>query len=143
MTSSVQIRLLAAADKHLLLSAAADVFDEDVRDALASEFLGDPRHHIAGAIDGGVLVGFASAVHYIHPDKPAELWINEVGVAGPYQRQGFGRRLLDELLSHGRALGCTEAWVLTERDSDAARTLYRAAGGSEQTVVYCTFPLGD
>ena len=48
------------------------------------------------ALDAGVIVGFASGVHYVHPDKPAELWINEVGVAPTHQRQGIGRRLIAE-----------------------------------------------
>ena len=128
-------------DKDLILSAADGVFDDDATPALTAEFLADHRHHIVAALVEGRLVGFASAVHYIHPDKPAELWINEVGVAPAYQRQGLGRRLMDALLDHGRALGCKEAWVLTEQDNEAARALYRAAGGSEEAVVYCTFAL--
>ena len=31
-------------------------------------------------MDEEQIVGFASAVHYVHPDKPPELWINEMGV---------------------------------------------------------------
>jgi len=40
----------------------------------------DPRHHLVVAVEH-VVVGFCSAVDYIQPDKPPELWINEVGVA--------------------------------------------------------------
>jgi GNAT superfamily N-acetyltransferase len=54
-------------------------------------------------------------VHYVHPDKPAELWINEVGVAPSHQRQGVGQRLLGALFELGGSLGCREAWVLTEQ----------------------------
>jgi hypothetical protein len=38
------------------------------------------------ATAGDTVVGFASAVHYVHPDKAPELWINEVGVAEPGDR---------------------------------------------------------
>jgi aminoglycoside 6'-N-acetyltransferase I len=141
LTPPVEVRLLSAADTELILSAADGVFDDAAEPALTAKFLEDPRHHIVAAVVEGRLVGFASAVHYIHPDKPPELWINEVGVAPAYQRQGVGRRLIDALLAHGRALGCKEAWVLTEHDNEAARALYRSAGASEETVVYCTFPL--
>ena len=142
MEASIEIRLLGAADSDLLDSVADGIFDQAVQPALTAEYLADPRHHIAAAIADGRIVGFASAVHYIHPDKPAELWINEVGVAEPCQRQGIGRRLMQALLEHGRALGCTEAWVLTELDNDAARGLYGEAGGAEERIAYFTFHLG-
>nr|WP_243446222.1 GNAT family N-acetyltransferase [Polymorphobacter fuscus] len=98
---------------------------------LAEAFLGDPRHHIAVAIADGRIVGFASGVHYIHPDKPAQMFINEVGVAGPWQRQGLGRAVMAALLDHARTLRCGEAWVLTDDDNAAARALYTAAGGAD------------
>ena len=137
----VTLRILASEDAPLLMAAAAGVFDEQASSGLTREFLSDPRHHIAGAISDGRLVGFASAVHYVHPDKPPELWINEVGVAPEYQRQGIGRGLMQALLEHGRALGCGEAWVLTETDNDAAQGLYAASGGERETVAYFTFKL--
>jgi ribosomal protein S18 acetylase RimI-like enzyme len=43
------------------------------------------------------------------------------------------------LLAHGRTLGCTEAWLGSERDNVAARRLYAAAGGKEEPMVYVTF----
>jgi aminoglycoside 6'-N-acetyltransferase I len=46
------------------------------------------------------------------------------------------------LLDLGRQLGCSEAWVLTEAGNEAARALYRSAGGLEATgLVMTTFPL--
>jgi ribosomal protein S18 acetylase RimI-like enzyme len=127
----IDVRMLGPGDAQTLARVAADVFDNPVDPDLASEFLNDPRHHIAVAIDDGLVVGFASGVHYVHPDKPAELWINEVGVAPGYRRRGLGQRVLMALLAHGRALGCVTAWVLTDREDPAARALYAAAGGVE------------
>jgi GNAT superfamily N-acetyltransferase len=98
---------------------------------LARAFLADPRHHIAVAIDDGAVVGFASAVHYIHPDKPAELWINEVAVAPTHRKRGLAKRIVEQALAHGRGLGCKVAWVLTDTDNRAALALYAAAGGKE------------
>lgn len=120
------------------------VFDHAVDPQWAVDFLADPRHHLAVVLDGGQVVGMASAVHYVHPDKPPELWINEVGVAPAYQRQGLGQRLLAALFAHGRRLGCTEAWVLTEAENTAARQLYARAGGREAgRPVYLTFDLRE
>jgi ribosomal protein S18 acetylase RimI-like enzyme len=73
----------------------------------------------------------ASAIAYVHPDKPLQLFINEVGVSERCQRQGVGRRLVNALLKQGNILGCTEAWVATEPNNLAARALYNAAKGTE------------
>src|SRR5207249_3303959 len=67
---AVEIRILGRGDEMLLSTAAAGVFDHPVEARRCAEFLNDPRHHIAAAVDGGRVVGFASAVHYVHPDKP-------------------------------------------------------------------------
>jgi hypothetical protein len=77
METSIQIRILGAPDVALLQNTGDDVFDKAISPRLTSEFLADPRHHIAAAIEGDTVVGFVSAVHYVHPDKPPELWINE------------------------------------------------------------------
>lgn len=128
---NVEIRILGAGDGELFANVAPDVFDGPPVPRWSEEFLADPRHHLAVAVAAGRLVGMASAVHYVHPDKPPELWINEVAVAPPHRGAGVGRRLLHALLEHGRALGCVEAWVLTDRSNAAARRLYASVGGEE------------
>jgi GNAT superfamily N-acetyltransferase len=127
----MECRLASPNDAVLLSTAADDVFDHAVDPSLSAEFLSDPRHHLAIAIDEGRIVGMASGVHYIHPDKAPELWVNEVGVAPSYRGRGVGRRVLGVLLDHGRALGCGEAWLLTDDGNAAARRMYAAAGGRE------------
>jgi GNAT superfamily N-acetyltransferase len=132
MQSTTEIRLLNAGDEAALRAVAPDVFDDPIDEATAAEFLADARHHLAVAIAGGVVVGFVSAVHYMHPDKPApELWINEVGVAPSHQGQGIARRLMKAVLQEARQLGCAVAWVLTHRSNHAAMRLYASCGGVE------------
>src|SRR5579863_2927308 len=115
---SVTIRILAATDGAVLEHVAEGVFDNLVHPRWSAEFLADPRHHLAVALDGdsGQVVGMASGLHYVHPDKPPELWIDEVAVAPTHQNQGIGRQMLAALLAHARTLGCVEAWVLTSYD---------------------------
>ena len=128
MTTTV--RLLGPGDASALHRVAPEVFDRPIDPRWSAEFLADPRHHLAVALDADVVVGMASAVHYVHPDKPPQLWINEVGVAPTHQGQRIGRRLFDTLLEHARTLGCTEAWVLTDDEKNrAAHALYASAGG--------------
>ena len=126
----MDIRILNQRDELVLDRIADDVFDNPIDARAAREFLRDSRHRLAVAIDGGIVVGFVSAVLYVHPDKPApELWINEVGVASSHQGRGIGRRLMEATLEEGRGAGCTEAWVLTDQSNQAAMRLYEAAGG--------------
>ena len=140
---SVEIRMLGPHERAVLARVAPDVFDNPIDDNWCAAFFQDPRHHLAVAVEGALVVGFASAVHYGHPDKPPELWINEVGVAPSHQQQGLGRRLLAVLLDHAETLGCVQAWVLTSPTNTAAQRLYAAAGGqvaSEPALLF-EFPV--
>ena len=137
----VTIRRLGPGDAHVLDDVAGEVFDHRVDPALASEFLADPRHHLVVACAGTTVIGMATALHYVHPDKPNELWINEVGVAPPYRGRGVGTRLLEALFAHGRAIGCREAWLGTEESNLAARRLYAKVRGREEAMVYVTFAI--
>lgn len=140
-SAEVTIRTLGPGDAHVLDDVASDVFDHRVDRALASEFLADPRHHLVVACAGSTVVGMATALHYVHPDKPAELWINEIGVAPAYRRRGVGTRLLEALFANGRAIGCREAWLGTEESNVAARRLYARGRGREEAMVYVTFAI--
>lgn len=130
---AINFKILRAGDEQVLLRVAPDVFDLPVDERLSAEFLQDPRHHLAVAVDEGVVVGFASAVDYIHPDKPAELWINEVGVTPAYRNRGVASALLELLFGVGRREGCSTAWVLTERENTSAMRLYQSCRGEEAT----------
>lgn len=129
-------------DADLLSHVAPGVFDHEVNATLVAEFLRDPRHHLVVGVASGQIVGFVSALHYIHPDKPAEMWINEVGVAPDQRQHGLGRSLLQTMLALARELGCANAWVLADADNDAAMRLYRGAGGVATRPVMFEFPLG-
>ena len=139
------IRILTPGDASVLDRVDPDVFDEPVDPRRASEFLGDPRHHLAVALDDGMVIGMASAVHYVHPDKSPELWINEVGVAAMHQRRGIARQLLQALFARGRTLGCVQAWVLADQSNTGARRLYASAGGhaAPEPCIMIEFPLAD
>jgi len=139
----VEIRILGAGDEPVLANVAWGVFDHSVDPRRTAEFLADPRHHLAVAVEDGRVVGFASAVHYVHPDKPAELWINEVGVAATHRGRGLGKDLLRALLGVGRQLECRQAWVLTDRSNAPAMRLYADVGGVEASKdqVMLTFRL--
>ena len=140
---AIEVRLIGSADLSLLESVDPDVFDNPVRHDLAARFLDHPGNLLAVAIHAGTVVGMASAIAYVHPDKPLALFIAEVGVSARFHRRGIGKRLVQALLERGRGMGCAEAWVATEDGNAAARALYRSVEGAEdpeRAVVY-TWPL--
>jgi ribosomal protein S18 acetylase RimI-like enzyme len=134
----VTVRRLGPADAALLVADAGQVFDNPVDPEAARRFLAMPGHLIVAALAGGGLVGFASGAVLLHPDKPAALSLNEVGVAEGFRRRGIARRLVAAILEAARREGCGAAWVATEADNAAARALYRSAAGreTEGVVVY-------
>jgi ribosomal protein S18 acetylase RimI-like enzyme len=127
----IEVKVLQPGDAKILSNVAAEVFDNPIDPQLTREFLADPRHHIVVAIDNGQVVGFASGVHYVHPDKPPEMWINEVGVAPSHRRRGLAKAVLQSLLQIARERNCSSAWVLTDQTNEAAIALYESAGGTE------------
>jgi ribosomal protein S18 acetylase RimI-like enzyme len=76
-----------------------------------------------------------------HPDKPTELYIDEVGVTPALQRQGIASAMLERMLALGKALGCAEAWVGTETDNGPARGLYESRGAAAEPFVLYLFKL--
>jgi hypothetical protein len=67
---ATEIKVLGPQDAGVLGRVVSDVFDDLIDVRRAEEFLADSRHHLAVAVDDGLVVGFVSAVHYVHPDKP-------------------------------------------------------------------------
>jgi ribosomal protein S18 acetylase RimI-like enzyme len=134
----LRLRLARPGDLADLL--AADVFDGPATALAAERFLGlpgaaDPRNILVLAEMDGRLVGFASGTVLDHPDKPRNLFVQELGVNEEAQRRGIAQALLAVLRAEGRARGCEATWVLTEDDNMPARATYAAAGGSETTGV--------
>lgn len=143
---TIAIKILNYDDVDILKNIAPDVFDDSLNIQRAQEFLADSRHHLAVAIEKNQVIGFVSAVHYLHPDKPhPELWINEVSVAETHRRQGLGKRLMNAVFDVARELGCAEAWVLTERENTAAMNLYSSVGNglAPRDCVMFTFSLEE
>ena len=142
---TVELKLLGPGDADVLAKVADEVFDNDIRHDMTVAFLDDPRHHLAVAVDDGVVIGFASAVRHVHPDKGPELWINEVAVAPTHQERGVAKALLALLFEVGRGHQCREAWVLTNRSNIATKALYVSLGGTEMEddVLGYEFSLAD
>ncbi|CAM5431896.1 hypothetical protein MAUB1S_07307 [Mycolicibacterium aubagnense] len=121
---TIEIRRLLPGDDAVLDHVAEEVFDDPVEPARLKAYLAAPNHLMFVALLDGMVVGQCAAVVHRHPDKPVELYIDEVGVSPSFQRQGVARRMLAAMFALGREFGCGEAWVGTEPDNIAARALY-------------------
>nr|WP_255714061.1 GNAT family N-acetyltransferase [Pelagibacterium xiamenense] len=130
-------------DLPLLLSAGPDVFDNPIDPELARAYLANRDYLIVLAVEDGAVVGMASGLFYIHPDKPREFFINEVGVAESHQRRGIGKAVLSALIDAAKAGGARYAWLGTETDNHPARALYRSLGGREEIMALYDFDLSD
>ena len=137
----VTVRLLDETDIDLLVGAGTDVFDNPVQPDLARAYLAHPDYVIALAHEGGRVVGMATGLYYFHPDKPVELFVNEVGVAESHHRRGIGKRLMETLFVAARSRGVKYAWVGTETDNAPAIALYESCGGRNQGMAYFEFDL--
>jgi ribosomal protein S18 acetylase RimI-like enzyme len=137
----VEIRLLTSADASIFDRVAEEVFDEPVDVKRLTAYLAEPGHLMLVTLAGGEVVAQVAAVIHRHPDKVTELYIDEVGVAPGYQRQGIARRMLDEMFAIGKARGCEEAWVGTEHDNVPARRLYESGGSEAEPFVMYVYKL--
>jgi aminoglycoside 6'-N-acetyltransferase I len=136
-----EIRRLGPGDSHLLDRVAAEVFDDPVRPERLAAYLAEPNHVLFVALAGGEVVAQVACVIHRHPDKPTELYIDEVGVTPTLQRRGIARRMLEVAFAWGRDNGCEEAWVGTEPDNEAAIGLYRAFGEAPVPIVMFEYEL--
>src|SRR5262245_26456680 len=97
----IEIRQVQPGDEALFDRVAADVFDAPIDRKRLAAYVAEPGHHMLVALAGGEVVAQVAAVVHRHPDKPTELYIDEVGVAPALQRRGIARKILAEMLALG------------------------------------------
>lgn len=118
------IRLAAADDIPAMLTigrhavTAAHWSPEQYATALKTGLPG--RKSLALVVeDGGTVAGFLVA-HAIDDE-----WeIENVAVAGPARRRGFGARLVGEFIKHARLQGAIAVYLEVRESNRAARMLY-------------------
>src|SRR5262245_57734500 len=95
---SADIVRVGPAEVALLDRVAEDVFDHPIDAALLGDYLAAPGHLMVVAVEAGVVVGQARGMIHLNPDQKSALYIDNLGVAPPMQRQGLGRRLAEALI---------------------------------------------
>lgn len=132
---AISLKRMQAGDEPAFGRLAPQVFDDAIDPLRLAAYLGTPGHLMILAFEGDLVVGQCAGVIHHHPDKPTELYVDELGTASTHRRRGIGRRLLDAMFDWGRELGCAEAWLGTELDNDAANALYRRVPPVEDDVM--------
>ena len=138
---SIEIIRLSAANADLLDNVAEDVFDEDIVPERLAAYLAHQTNLMFIAVADGMVVGQLAACIHRHPDKPTELYVDDLGVTPEFWRRGIARRLIEAMLDLGRSLGCEEWWVGTEEDNAPARGLYESFGDKGHLAAFYEFDL--
>ncbi|MET3663958.1 GNAT family N-acetyltransferase [Caulobacter sp. 1776] len=125
----------------LLETIAEDVFDADIDARRLATYLESPGHLMVVAVRGNQVIGQVAAYVHGHPDRAPDLYIDNLGVAPPFQRRGVARRLVEEVLAWGKTLGCDQAWIVTDTENTAARALYEGLGAAAEPIVMFSYRL--
>jgi len=113
----MKIITLEKSNAPILNNIAENVFDHKIDLNSLQSFLDCPRHIMLLAVENDLVIGMVSAVEYFHPDKPPQLWINEIGVTPNQQNKKIGRQLLKGIIEEGKKRGCQYAWLGTDVDN--------------------------
>jgi aminoglycoside 6'-N-acetyltransferase I len=132
----IAIRRVGVHDVSLFERVAADVFDGPIDADRLSKFLAKPVNQMVVAVYDGQVIGQAAVIVHLHPDKPPELYVDEVAVASQHRQNGVARRMLDELVVWGIERGCQSAWLGTEMDNLPAQVLYTRYAQAVPIVMY-------
>jgi ribosomal protein S18 acetylase RimI-like enzyme len=137
----VEVKHLTLGDESILERVAADVFDEAINPKLLTAYLAEANHHMIVAVKNGEVVGQIRAMIHKHPDRPDELYIDNLGVTPSSQRQGIATKLLNAMLELGKNAGCEDAWLATEQDNTQAKGFYETYGIKPETMAFYLFKL--
>lgn len=95
----------------------------------AAAFLRDDRNWLFAALRDNAVIGFAYGYELLRPDSSKMLYIHEVGIAEPFQRQGVGTALIAALKMACREHGIRRFFLFTAKSNAGANALYRKADG--------------
>jgi ribosomal protein S18 acetylase RimI-like enzyme len=137
----VALTRLGPGDAAVLASLAPEVLDASVDPAWLAAFLAEPGHIMIVARVDEVVVGQLAAIVHHHPDRPPDLYIDDLAVTPALRRQGIAQRLLDDAMALGTQLGCAQAWIVTETDNPPARALYEGRDAEPASVVMYEYEL--
>lgn len=128
----VQIERLTPELASAFPQVADDVFDAEPSEDHLSKLALMPGHALFVAMGGGVIVGQLLAMIQFQADRAPQLYIDNLGVAPPFKRQGVARGLFEAAMVWGRDGGCEMVWLATDVGNAEARGFYASMGYSRE-----------
>jgi aminoglycoside 6'-N-acetyltransferase I len=123
-------------DSTLLDRVVEGVFNHPIDRARLVEYLAQPSTMLVVARDGEMVVGQVKAAQHWHPDKSADLYVDEVMVAPSHQRRGIARAMLAEVERWARERGCADIWLAADAENRGAQALYEGFAQSRLCRIY-------
>ncbi len=122
---------------ELLSNVAPGVFDHAIDPDRLAKYLSSAGNWMCVALHDGLVVGMCMSVIHDHPDKPTELFLDEIGTGDDWRRKGIARDLMQMVFDRADEEGIDEIWLGTEPDNVAARGLYESTGAKpEPAMIY-------
>lgn len=123
---TMEIFQLNENNMEILNNYDEDIFDNKIDAHRLAALLKEQNSILLVAVNEGIVIGQVLAVVHRHPDKPTELYIDDLGVSEKFQRLGIATRLIEKLFIIGIERGCEEVWVATEPENEAAIKFYES-----------------
>lgn len=134
---AISTHWIDASNAHLLDNVAAGTFDHPIAPDRLARYLASPLNWMAVALHDVLVVGMVMLMVHDHPDKPSELFLDEIGTGDDWRRKGIARALMQEVFKRADAEGIEEIWLGTEPDNVAARGLYEGFSHKrEDALIY-------
>lgn len=93
--------LLSSQNQSLLKNVAEDVFDYRIDFELLKQYLAQASHITVLAVASEQVVGQLRGIAHFQPDEPAQIYIDNLGVAPMHKRSGIGRGLVKSAVTRG------------------------------------------
>ena len=120
---------------HLLDRVAPGTFDHAIEPTRLGRYLANPANWMCIAMEGDLVVSMCMCVVHDHPDKPSELFLDEIGTGDDWRRKGAAWALMQKVFERAEAEGIEEIWLATEPDNLPARSLYEATGAKSEPAI--------
>jgi aminoglycoside 6'-N-acetyltransferase I len=132
---TIEIIQLGESNMDILNSYDQDIFDEKIDSRRLAAMLSEQNHILLVAVNEGIVIGQILAAIHRHPDKPTELYIDDLGVSEKFRRRGIATHLYKKLYVIGVERGCEEVWVATELENEAAIKFYDSLNLAARNVI--------
>ncbi|MGJ8537799.1 MAG: GNAT family N-acetyltransferase [Parasphingopyxis sp.] len=137
--AEIDFHVITAENADLLDHVEKGVYEAPIRADFLEACLANPNQFLIVAVADGAVVGKAQAYIFHFPEKPAEIYIEEIDVAKKWRRQGVATGLMEAVGAEGKKRGIAEYWLITEKGNKGARALYERTAHRQQKSVWYEF----